>query len=376
VISLFLLFPSFSDCFASITIRERTTSLLVWSMASNSDEVDEEITEQQEEEENKLNEENNKENEDLKQSEKEGKSKNKEITDESRNEENKDEKKQKLNTDEKTKSGTKDNITQKVWNKKGKNTQTHSEPSAHLTNKTHWPTPEEAKNTPGEVIEVPAVAPKNPSPKGTRSNINWVPMRDAIPSTSRRGEGRRKDGRGRPGYRGGRGGVGGGGRGAAFQNRAPIMNGAYPVHPGIPPMNPGIIPEPVDTVPALGTKYYFDPLEGEDLKTAILKQIEYYFSVDNLCRDIYFRKRMDLEGYVPLAVISNFPRVKSLSQDENFILDALENSTVLDLNSSQDKIRLKREWNLWVFPGSQVSQEQTQTNEHNAIDAQELEQHV
>lgn len=39
---------------------------------------------------------------------------------------------------------------------------------------------------------------------------------------------------------------------------------------------------------------------------------EYYFSVDNLCRDIYFRMQWDNEGYVPISFIAEFNRVKSI----------------------------------------------------------------
>ncbi|KAJ1345437.1 hypothetical protein BSLG_000950 [Batrachochytrium salamandrivorans] len=45
----------------------------------------------------------------------------------------------------------------------------------------------------------------------------------------------------------------------------------------------------------------------------IRAQIEYYFSVENLCRDVYFRSNMDnVTGTVPLGLIIGFNRVKSL----------------------------------------------------------------
>ncbi|KAJ3279246.1 component of La ribonucleoprotein [Borealophlyctis nickersoniae] len=40
---------------------------------------------------------------------------------------------------------------------------------------------------------------------------------------------------------------------------------------------------------------------------------EYYFSIENLCRDIYFRRQMDAtNGSVPLKVVAGFNRVRSL----------------------------------------------------------------
>jgi hypothetical protein len=36
---------------------------------------------------------------------------------------------------------------------------------------------------------------------------------------------------------------------------------------------------------------------------------EWYFGVDNLCRDMFLRGYFDEEGWVPLAFICNFPSV-------------------------------------------------------------------
>ncbi|KAJ3085438.1 hypothetical protein HK102_014166 [Quaeritorhiza haematococci] len=49
------------------------------------------------------------------------------------------------------------------------------------------------------------------------------------------------------------------------------------------------------------------------IKWWIRCQIEYYFSIENLCRDIYFRRQMDpATGYVPLRMVANFNRVRTL----------------------------------------------------------------
>lgn len=46
----------------------------------------------------------------------------------------------------------------------------------------------------------------------------------------------------------------------------------------------------------------------QQIMEAVMKQIEYYFSVENLCKDIFLRSRMDENGWIPLNVISNFNR--------------------------------------------------------------------
>ncbi|KAF9999702.1 La ribonucleoprotein domain member 1 [Entomortierella chlamydospora] len=88
--------------------------------------------------------------------------------------------------------------------------------------------------------------------------------------------------------------------------------------------------------------------DTESLKVFILQQMEYYFSVENLCKDVYMRTQMNTEGYVPLSLIANFNRVKSLTTDHALIKDAIKNSEVIEL--SGDNIRKKGDWATWLFP--------------------------
>lgn len=41
----------------------------------------------------------------------------------------------------------------------------------------------------------------------------------------------------------------------------------------------------------------------------------YYFSVENLCKDLYLRNKMDADGFVSLAEIANFNRIRQITQD-------------------------------------------------------------
>ncbi|KAK3824013.1 MAG: hypothetical protein J3R72DRAFT_406370 [Linnemannia gamsii] len=88
--------------------------------------------------------------------------------------------------------------------------------------------------------------------------------------------------------------------------------------------------------------------DPEALKTFILQQMEYYFSVENLCKDVYMRKQMDGEGYVPLSLVANFNRVKYLTTDHAFIKDTLKISK--EIETKGDKIRRRGDWATWVFP--------------------------
>jgi len=58
---------------------------------------------------------------------------------------------------------------------------------------------------------------------------------------------------------------------------------------------------------------------------------EYYFSADNLQKDFFLRRKMDSEGFLPLGLIANFPRVRSLTFDQNFIIESLRDSEKIEL---------------------------------------------
>ncbi|KAF9416861.1 La ribonucleoprotein domain member 1B [Entomortierella beljakovae] len=88
--------------------------------------------------------------------------------------------------------------------------------------------------------------------------------------------------------------------------------------------------------------------ESDALKLFILQQMEYYFSVENLCKDVYMRKQMDDEGYVPLSFVANFNRVKSLTTDLDLIKETLKSSK--EIETTGDKIRKRGDWATWVFP--------------------------
>ncbi|KAF7729970.1 La ribonucleoprotein domain member 1 [Apophysomyces ossiformis] len=88
--------------------------------------------------------------------------------------------------------------------------------------------------------------------------------------------------------------------------------------------------------------------DTETLKLYIIQQIDYYFSIDNLCKDIFLRGQMDHEGYVDLRLLANFNRVKHLTTDIDFIREALKQSNVVEVKG--DKVRKKEGWKTWLLP--------------------------
>jgi La domain len=66
------------------------------------------------------------------------------------------------------------------------------------------------------------------------------------------------------------------------------------------------------------------PVSKGQLQDAVCRQIEYYFSGQNLCKDIFLRSKMDDGGWIPVAVIAQFNRVRMLTPDLTIIVDALQ----------------------------------------------------
>ncbi|KAI1616314.1 hypothetical protein EDD36DRAFT_132116 [Exophiala viscosa] len=99
-----------------------------------------------------------------------------------------------------------------------------------------------------------------------------------------------------------------------------------------------------------------DPLNSYALLSMVMTQVEYYFSIDNLCKDLFLRKHMDGQGYVPLSVIANFKRIKTLT-DDNMALDTLryvcqqvKSVEFLPGFDGDDRLRRRENWQDFILP--------------------------
>ncbi|KAK1793356.1 hypothetical protein P4O66_011424, partial [Electrophorus voltai] len=75
---------------------------------------------------------------------------------------------------------------------------------------------------------------------------------------------------------------------------------------------------------------------------------EYYFSLPNLERDFFLRRKMDTEGFLPISLIAGFRRVQALTTDLSLIMEAVKNSDVVEL--VDQKIRRKDDPEQWPIP--------------------------
>lgn len=196
------------------------------------------------------------------------------------------------------------------------------------------------------------------SGRGGASNNNNRRSQEALATNSSRdGDASSAPGpRGGSG-RGGRGGRGGfGGRGAGAGAAA-----AYTASGSVAATASAAAVAAATTPYAYGymnNSIFYNPaafsMAGAPAKAQVMEalrmQIEYYFSVDNLCRDIFLRSKMDNDGYIPVAVIANFNRVRMLTPDLALIQEALRDSAVVRFNADNTLLRCKDNPLQWVPP--------------------------
>ncbi|KAF8519428.1 hypothetical protein JB92DRAFT_2710844 [Gautieria morchelliformis] len=102
-------------------------------------------------------------------------------------------------------------------------------------------------------------------------------------------------------------------------------------------------------MPVTVTSFPIDPT-----RWYLLGQIEYYFSVQNLCVDFWLRKQMDNRGWVPISVIASFNRVRQLTYDVGLVRDVMGLSILVEVQG--DKVRLRdRQWVPFILPDAAAS---------------------
>ncbi|KAI8568298.1 hypothetical protein RHMOL_Rhmol02G0187300 [Rhododendron molle] len=93
----------------------------------------------------------------------------------------------------------------------------------------------------------------------------------------------------------------------------------------------------------------------DDLRDKIIKQVEYYFSDENLPTDKFLMKYVtqNVQGFVPIAVVASFRKMKKLTQDRSLIVAALKESSFLVVSSNRKKVK-----RLLPLPVSEVTDAQ------------------
>ncbi|KAK2725487.1 hypothetical protein QYM36_000095 [Artemia franciscana] len=91
---------------------------------------------------------------------------------------------------------------------------------------------------------------------------------------------------------------------------------------------------------------FVPPSSESYVKDLCRRQIEYYFSDENLQKDFFLRRRMDSEGYLPVSLIASFHRVQALTQDVSLVIQSIKDSGALELRDGV-KVRTRANPTKW-----------------------------
>ncbi|KAH7326687.1 hypothetical protein B0I35DRAFT_475308 [Stachybotrys elegans] len=145
-----------------------------------------------------------------------------------------------------------------------------------------------------------------------------------------------------------RGGRGGRNAGSGNYHRMSLPNGSSRV----PPVQTQFAGYEYPMAP-MSAMPFQPPYWDHAMMPFIKSQIEYYFSIENLCKDMYLRKRMDSQGFVPLHFVAAFKRMRELSGDLGLIRAVCEESNEIDFVLGDDdceRLRRRSGWETFVLP--------------------------
>lgn len=109
-----------------------------------------------------------------------------------------------------------------------------------------------------------------------------------------------------------------------------LVNLEFPEQKTVAPPSDAISLSSLDSKPEL----------SDDLCGKIVRQVEYYFGDENLPTDKFLMKYVKKDkGFVPIAVIASFRKMKKLVQDNSLIETALRTSSQLVVSSDGKKVK-------------------------------------
>lgn len=93
-------------------------------------------------------------------------------------------------------------------------------------------------------------------------------------------------------------------------------------------------------------------------------QIEYYFGVENLCRDIYLRRQMAPEtGWVPISLLLSFNCVRALCANATFIVESIDGSSIVEVDAETcSLIRRRGDWKNWIISSPDATSKSGKTS--------------
>ncbi|KAJ1301930.1 hypothetical protein OPQ81_000769 [Rhizoctonia solani] len=190
------------------------------------------------------------------------------------------------------------------------------------------------------------------------------------------------------GYRG-RGGGGYGYRGSPADSEYAILPPAPPMDPynpygynpwgymPVPPMWMPYAPPPPPVVPTTGAPLPMPitqlPYPVDGLRYYVLGQVEYYFSIQNMCQDLYLRQQMDAQGWIPISTIASFNRLRKLTTEITVVRETMQMSSIVEVSTDGEKARMAYGgWAQFVLPSAPSAGGQTAEGEPSGLGTLDL----
>lgn len=78
-----------------------------------------------------------------------------------------------------------------------------------------------------------------------------------------------------------------------------------------------------------------------EVKEKVQRQVEWYFSDDNLLKDAFLMKHIarNKHGFVSLKLVASLRKIKSLTKDCKLVAESIKHSKLLELNEDSTKVR-------------------------------------
>jgi hypothetical protein len=81
------------------------------------------------------------------------------------------------------------------------------------------------------------------------------------------------------------------------------------------------------------------PMTDQERSEAIKRQVEYYFSRQNLLQDTFLLSKMSKDHYVDLSVIAEFKMIKQLTSDVDLILKSIKDSDKVVIDEARKCVK-------------------------------------
>ncbi|XP_044208043.1 la-related protein 4 isoform X1 [Thunnus albacares] len=108
---------------------------------------------------------------------------------------------------------------------------------------------------------------------------------------------------------------------------------------GMDPPELGFSPAESTTGTSVDSKTEEQPISSENLRESLKKELEFYFSRENLSKDLYLMSQMDSDQFVPIWTIASMEGIKVLTTDMDLILDVLRSSPMVQVDEKGEKVR-------------------------------------